>query len=77
MSVHLTCFVPGPDSKLIISFQVVPTENNGSAEMVRLARAGPHPLWFTFQKLKYVWDLDKKLFRRIQFPVDLSLKSYL
>jgi cation-transporting ATPase 13A1 len=63
--------------KLMTSFQVVPTENNGSAEMVRLARAGPHPLWFTFQKLKYVWDLDKKLFRRIQFPVDLSLKSYL
>jgi cation-transporting ATPase 13A1 len=55
----------------------VPTVNNGSAELIRLARAGPHPLWFTFQKLKYVWDPDKKIFRRIQFPVDLSLRSYL
>ena len=41
--------------------QVVPTENNGFAEMVKLARSGPYPLWFTFQKLKYVWDSDKKV----------------
>ena len=26
--------------------------------------------------MKYVWDGDKKHFRRVQFPVDLSFKHY-
>jgi len=56
--------------------KVVPSENNGSAELVRLARSGAYPLWFTFQKLKYVWDTDKKVFRRVTFPVDHSLAHY-
>jgi cation-transporting ATPase 13A1 len=70
--------------------KVVPTENNGFAEMVRLARTGPYPLWFTFQKLKYVWDSDPKVrlgvlvvlhgilqvFRRVSFPTDHSLAHY-
>jgi len=57
--------------------KVVPTENNGSAEMVKLARTGPYALWFSFQKLKYVWDSDKKVFRRVQFPTDMSLRTYM
>ena len=56
--------------------KVVPTDNNGSAEMVRLARTGPYPLWFMFQKLKFVWDSDKKVFTRVQFPTDHSMKHY-
>jgi len=56
--------------------KVVPSENNGFAEMVKLARAGAHPLWFTFQKLKYVWDSDRKVFRRVKLPIDLSLQHY-
>ena len=56
--------------------KVVPTDNNGSAELVRLARTGPYPLWFMFQKLKFVWDSDKKVFTRVQFPTDLSMKTY-
>ena len=54
-----TVVVPWTDHCTL--FQVVPSENNGFAEMVRVARTGPYPLWFTFQKLKYVWDTDKKV----------------
>lgn len=32
--------------------------------------------WFIFQKTKYVWDEDKKQFRGLQFPTDLSFKEY-
>ena len=56
--------------------QVVPKENNGFSELVKLARSGPYQLWFTFQKLKYVWDSEKKVFRRVTFPVDHSLAYY-
>ena len=57
-------------------FKVVPTENNGSAEMVRVAKTGPHGLWFNFQRIKYVFDSDKKIFRKINFPVDLLMTTY-
>merc|ERR1719414_526963 len=33
-------------------------------------------MWFSFQKLKYVFDQDKKIFRTIQFPVDLKMTTY-
>ena len=56
--------------------KVVPTENNGSAELVRLARTGPYPLWFMFQKLKFVWCEDRKVFTRVRFPTDHSMKHY-
>jgi len=56
--------------------QVVPKENNGFSELVKLARSGPYQLWFTFQKLKYVWDSEKKVFRRVTFPIDHSLQYY-
>ena len=41
-----------------------------------MARTGPHQLWFSFQKIKYVFDTEKKIFRTIQFPVDMELKTY-
>jgi len=80
-SVHflalMTCSKVDPKNSLVAEWaKVVPTENNGSPELVKLARTGPYQLWFTFQKLKYVWDTDKKVFRRVQFPTDGSLKSY-
>ena len=80
-SVHclawLTCSrVPHQQQAAAQWVKVVPTENNGAAEMVRLARTGPYTLWFTFQKLKFVWDADRQLFRRVQFPTDLSLRTY-
>eukprot|EP00092_Neocalanus_flemingeri_P010651 GFUD01011473.1.p1 GENE.GFUD01011473.1~~GFUD01011473.1.p1 ORF type:complete len:1182 (+),score=323.38 GFUD01011473.1:52-3597(+) len=80
-SVHflavMTCNKVGENDTVSAEWaKVVPTENNGSAELVKLARTGPYPLWFSFQKLKYVWDSDKKIFRRVQFPTDGSLKTY-
>ncbi|XP_023336955.1 manganese-transporting ATPase 13A1 isoform X2 [Eurytemora carolleeae] len=56
--------------------KVTPLENHGFSELVRLARTGPHQLWFSFQKIKYVFDTEKKIFRTIQFPVDMELKTY-
>jgi len=56
--------------------KVVPTENNGSSELAKLARTGPYELWFNFQKLKFVWDTEKKIFTRVQFPKDGSMKYY-
>ena len=41
--------------------KVVPTDNNGAAEMVRLARTGPYALWFTYQKLKFEADAQNLL----------------
>lgn len=80
-SVHclslVTCSrVPVTDLNSAEYAKVVPTDNNGSAELVKLARTGPYQLWFTFQKLKFVWDSDKKIFRRVLFPSDLSLRHY-
>ncbi|XP_035683848.1 manganese-transporting ATPase 13A1-like isoform X1 [Branchiostoma floridae] len=62
--------------------KVVPTPNNGSAELVRLHHdkdnaSGAEQIWFNFQKIKYVYDSEeKKQFRAVEFPVDLPMKAY-
>lgn len=59
--------------------KVVPTANNGSSELVRIKRTkiNNEPVyWFIFQKLKYVWDSNKKEFRGIEFPIHLPLENY-
>lgn len=33
--------------------------------------------WFVFQKIKYVWDTDKKTFRGIDFPIHKTYGEYL
>ena len=76
LAINTCTRVPVTDLDSAEWVKVVPTDNNGSAEMVRLARTGPYPLWFMFQKLKFVWDADKKIFTRVQFPTDHSLKHY-
>ena len=80
-SVHflalMTCSKVDPKNSLVAEWaKVVPTKNNDSPELVKLARTGPYQLWFTFQKLKFVWDTDKRVFRQVQFPTDGSLKSH-
>lgn len=60
--------------------KVVPTENNGSSELVKLQRTAidksETEYFFTFQKIKYVWDDDKKQFRATEFPINRTYLEY-
>ena len=85
-SVHFmawsTCFkVSDPLQASVAKF--VPTANNGSAELVKVHKGvarssgrGPN-IWCIFQKLKYVWDDEKKAFRGLEFPTDRPYQHYL
>lgn len=60
---------------------MVPTPNNGSAELVKvnttqLDDESPVISWFVFQKIKYVWDPEKKTFRGIDFPIHKTYAEY-
>ena len=58
--------------------KVVPTANNGSAELVRLRKAvRSGDIWLLFQKLKYVFSEDSQVFSGLEFPVNDKLSSYL
>uniref|UniRef100_A0A4W4GYC7 Endoplasmic reticulum transmembrane helix translocase n=1 Tax=Electrophorus electricus TaxID=8005 RepID=A0A4W4GYC7_ELEEL len=75
-SVHahcwLTCWKPEPSKARLA--KVIPTPNNGSAELVPLQRDmdedGEEILSFEFQKIRYVFDRDRKHFLPVAFPVD-------
>lgn len=55
----------------------VPTPNNGSPELIRIRKPVNGNIWCYFQKLKYVWDSDRKTFRGLEFPTNQSLTYYL
>jgi cation-transporting ATPase 13A1 len=84
-SVHFmawsTCSkVSDPTQATVAKF--VPTANNGSAELIRVnkgkAKNGDGVvIWCIFQKLKYIWDEEKKAFRGLEFPTDKPYKHYL
>ena len=58
--------------------KVVPTANNGSAELVRVRRAvRSGEIWLLFQKLKYVWSEELQVFSGLEFPVKEKLSYYL
>ena len=58
--------------------KVVPTANNGSAELVRVRKAvRSGDIWLIFQKLKYIWSTDKQVFCSLEFPVNEKLSFYL
>lgn len=60
--------------------KVVPTPNNGKSELVRIQQTRMDKetvFWFTFQKMKYMWDEDKATFRAIEFPVNSPLHTFL
>lgn len=60
--------------------KVVPTENNGSSELVKIQQTKIDKLdieyYFTFQKIKYVWDDSKKQFRATEFPINRPYQEY-
>lgn len=60
--------------------KVVPTENNGSSELVKIHQNRIDKLdveyFFTFQKIKYVWDDNKKQFRATEFPINRPYQEY-
>uniref|UniRef100_A0A8V0X6H1 Endoplasmic reticulum transmembrane helix translocase n=1 Tax=Gallus gallus TaxID=9031 RepID=A0A8V0X6H1_CHICK len=83
-SVHahcaLTC-VREPSPKKATLAKVVPTPNNGSAELVPLHRDqdedGQEALSFEFQKIKYSYEINgKKQFLPVAFPVEHPLCYY-
>ena len=79
-SVHMLCWLtctPVRTHAEATVAKVVPTPNNGSSELVRMNVRGPDACWFNFQKLKYVWDGERKVFRGLQFPTDHSFAHYL
>ncbi|GFS03079.1 cation-transporting ATPase, partial [Elysia marginata] len=83
-SVHVRCSltcstVKDPINALWV--KVVPTPNNGSTELVKLFHSkhdGDYPMWFIFQKTKYVYDAEKyKNFAPVEFPIDRSVREYM
>ncbi|KAL1123867.1 hypothetical protein AAG570_001637 [Ranatra chinensis] len=82
-SVHVQCFLTcsraaRPEQAELA--KVVPTENNGSSELVTIHHPKDSSLgseWFMFQKTKYVWDKDKKRFHGIEFPVNQLYGEYM
>lgn len=66
--------------------KVVPTENNGASELVRIHQAkretdlkaedNEPQYWFLFQKAKYIWDPNKALFRSVDFPIHNTYEEY-
>ncbi|KYQ50837.1 putative cation-transporting ATPase 13A1 [Trachymyrmex zeteki] len=78
-SVHIHTFIncsseEDPYKARIV--KVVPTPNNGSSELILLHHTDEQEPWFIFQKTKYYWDPDKKLFKGLQFPINHSVKHY-
>uniref|UniRef100_A0A8D3C1A1 Endoplasmic reticulum transmembrane helix translocase n=1 Tax=Scophthalmus maximus TaxID=52904 RepID=A0A8D3C1A1_SCOMX len=77
-SVHAHCWLTcskEPDPNKATLAKVVPTPNNGSAELVALQRDqdenGEETLSFEFQKIRYMFDhQEKKCFLPIAFPLD-------
>ncbi|XP_075049909.1 endoplasmic reticulum transmembrane helix translocase [Mixophyes fleayi] len=83
-SVHAHCALScakNPNPKTATLAKVVPTPNNGSAELVPLVREkredGQETLFFEFQKIKYCYDSgEKKVFLPVVFPVERPLSYY-
>ncbi|XP_058124933.1 endoplasmic reticulum transmembrane helix translocase [Anopheles ziemanni] len=90
-SVHVQTFLncrktKAPCAGAIV--KVVPTENNGASELVRIHQAkretdvdfkgddNEPQYWFLFQKAKYFWDPNKALFRSVDFPIHNTYEEY-
>lgn len=82
-SVHVNCFMKclkENDPNKATFAKIVPTANNGSSELVPLRQTrtkDDHSIWFMFQKTKYLWSEDKKIFRDLEFPINNSYGEYM
>lgn len=63
--------------------KVVPVEHRGRAELCPLQRStdtkdkqGKPGLWFVFQRRKYLFDPEKKTFRRLDYPTHGDVTFY-
>ncbi|XP_049519689.1 endoplasmic reticulum transmembrane helix translocase [Dermacentor silvarum] len=83
-SVHVRCLLSCSretnPTKAVLA-KVVPTPNNGSAELVCLhvdmVPGEEEPsVWFLFQKTKYLYSFERKAFRGIEFPTGMPLRHY-
>ncbi|XP_077069665.1 endoplasmic reticulum transmembrane helix translocase [Siphateles boraxobius] len=83
-SVHahcwLTCSKESDPAKATFA-KVIPTPNNGSAELVPLLRDkdedGAESLSFEFQKIRYVYDSkEKKRFLQVAFPINFPMSHF-
>ncbi|XP_065199388.1 endoplasmic reticulum transmembrane helix translocase-like [Sycon ciliatum] len=82
-SVHFKCFCTCRtvndvnEAKLV---KVIPTPNNGYPELVPLLKEKDEndddQLAFYFQKTKYVYNVDRKEFHDVKFPVEEFLSFY-
>ncbi|GAA6218154.1 manganese-transporting ATPase 13A1 [Lates japonicus] len=81
-SVHAHCWLTcskEPDPNKATLAKVIPTPNNGSAELVALQRDqqdenGEETLSLEFQKIRYVFDhQEKKCFLPIAFPINHAM----
>ncbi|TNN70405.1 Manganese-transporting ATPase 13A1 [Liparis tanakae] len=83
-SVHAHCWLTcskEPDPNKAMLAKVIPTPNNGSAELVALQRDqdenGDNILSLEFQKIRYVFDHgEKKCFLPIAFPINNPMGNF-
>ncbi|KPP72851.1 putative cation-transporting ATPase 13A1 [Scleropages formosus] len=83
-SVHAHCWLTcakEPDPRKATLAKVVPTPNNGSAELVLLQRDqdedGTTILSFEFQKIRYVFDgMERKRFMPVAFPISHPMRYF-
>uniref|UniRef100_A0A131Z2X6 Endoplasmic reticulum transmembrane helix translocase n=1 Tax=Rhipicephalus appendiculatus TaxID=34631 RepID=A0A131Z2X6_RHIAP len=83
-SVHVRCLLScrretNPTKATLA--KVVPTPNNGSAELVclhvdRVQGEEEPSVWFFFQKTKYQYNFERKAFHGIEFPTEMPLRHY-
>jgi manganese-transporting P-type ATPase len=60
---------------------VVPTDNNGSTELVRLYKTKitdkeDETIWFIFQKSKYIYNYDVNKFVELSYPINYDFRYY-
>ncbi|KAI4466177.1 cation-transporting atpase-related [Holotrichia oblita] len=80
-SVHINCLLSCKkerDAFKATVAKVVPTANNGSAELVRLQKSqNGADVWFVFQQTKYIWCKETQCFKGLEFLIDKSFSEYM